>query len=99
MLRSLSNYDLVYELLHDGNGEIYPNLEPIDPEQLYSILQERSGCSFDNDLKKVLNWFMFTDGTATDEEKKNLKIILKIINVGKKALEKIEKENNQQGEK
>jgi hypothetical protein len=89
MLKSLSNYDLVYELLQGGKGEIYPDLEPIDINQLYQILQERTGLSFGNDIKKVLDWFMFTDGVATDEHKNNLEIILRIINIEKKAIEKI----------
>ena len=89
MLKTLSDYDLVYELLHGGKGEIYPDIEPIDLSQIYKILQERTGLSFNNDVENVINWFMFTDGVATDEQKSNLKIILRIISIEKKALEKI----------
>lgn len=89
MLKDLSNYDLLYELLQEGKGEVYPDLEPINTRQIIKILEERASKEFGNNINTILNWFMSSDDVATQEEKNNIKTILKIKNIEKKALEKI----------
>ena len=89
MLKTLSNYDLVYELLQDGKGEVYPDIEPIDTNKIIEILEKRSMETFGNDKRKVIDWFMHSDGVASDEEKNNLRTVLKIINIEKKAMKLI----------
>jgi hypothetical protein len=92
MLKSLTNYHLIFELLHDGKGDLFPDIEPIDTKNIIRILEERSNKSFGADVKKIIKWFMLAEGVATDEDKENMRTIIKIMDIEKKALNKIKGE-------
>ena len=93
MLKSLTNYHLIFELLHDGKGDLFPDIEPIDTNDIIKILEERSNKSFGADVKKIVKWFMLAEGVATDEDKENMRTIKKIMDIEKKALSKIKKDD------
>ncbi len=94
MFESMSNYHLLFELLHDGKGDIFPDLEPIDTKQIIRILEKRSNKSFGADVNRIVNWFMLAEGAATDEDKENIRTVLKIMNIEKKALDKIKRQRD-----
>ena len=52
MLQTLSNYHLIFEYLHKGKGDIFPNIEPIDTICIIKTLEERANKVFGDDSKK-----------------------------------------------
>lgn len=91
-MQTLSNYHLMFEYLHNGKGDIFPNIEPIDTMRIIKLLEERANLVFGNDFEKILDWFMHTEGVASNEERENLAAVIRIINIEKKSLERIKKQ-------
>ncbi len=50
MIKSLSSYHLIFELLYDGKGNIHPDIEPIDTKEIIKILECRANRVFGTDV-------------------------------------------------
>jgi hypothetical protein len=86
MLQSLSNYHLIYELLHDGQGGIYPDIEPIDVNELLSVLTQRAGNDIGKDINQWVNWFLTTENVGTEKEKASIVAVKKIRGIEGESL-------------
>ena len=89
MIKSLSSYHLIFELLYDGKGNIHPDIEPIDTKEIIKILECRANRVFGTDVKKIVDWFLNTEGVASSEEIEGISIVLDIKDIERKSLAKI----------
>lgn len=89
MLQSLSNYHLIYELLHDGQGGIHPDIEPIDVNELLSVLRQRAGNDLEKDTNQWVKWFLSTDSVGTDKEKASILTVKKIRDIEVESLSRL----------
>lgn len=92
MLEAWSNYHLIYELLHDGQGGIYPDIEPIDLNDILSLLTQRAGNDFGKDVNQWVNWFLTTDGVGTEKEKASVVTVKKIRDIEGESLSRLSRE-------
>lgn len=77
-LKNASTYHLIIELMYHGKAEIIDetaSLEPIGVEEIVDVLKKRSNADYGEDFDAWFDWFMKTKGTATEEEKENLKVM------------------------
>lgn len=86
MHSSLSNYHLLFELLHDGKGNIHPELEPIDTKLIIDTLEERAGRAFKDNINDIIDWFMLTEGVASEKERVGISTVLRIKKIEVKSL-------------
>jgi hypothetical protein len=86
-MKRLSTYHLVYELLSDGNGQLYPDLEPMELQEIMKEIGSRHNVSF-SDISEYANWFI-ESSEFSDTEKSSVATMLRIIKIEGKALDNL----------
>ncbi len=90
MPESLTNYHLLFELLHEGKGNIHPDIEPIDTEQIIKIIEKRADKTFGTNINGIIDWFMSSEGVSSDKERTGIATVIRIKNIEKRSLSKIQ---------
>jgi hypothetical protein len=91
----ISNYHLLYELLKEGRGELYPELEPLSQESIAAVLRARTGKDFGRDADRWIEWFL-AGQMLSDQDKTNLERIRKLADMERKYVPQIEKDRGEQ---
>lgn len=94
-LEEIGNYHLLYELLKNGRGNLYPELEPIELHKIVNLLKNRSGEDYGSDQEKWINWFLESD-LLNPVDKTNLGRIKKIADAERRYSPLIDKKKNDQ---
>lgn len=87
-LLGISTYQLLFELLHDGNGGLHKELEPIDINCIFEELEYRHG-KREREANTWVEWFISANGTGSKKEKDSLKMTQRILNLEKYYTTKI----------
>lgn len=77
-LGEITTYHLMIELIYEGRAEIIPELEilePFDIKEIRATLQSRAQKNFGTDLDKWIDWFMGSEGIATDSERETFRLL------------------------
>ena len=83
-MKDISTYHLISELLAEGNGNIYPDLEPFDLQEIFVELSKRAKINIDS-KESALDWCM-GHGDISDEERDLIKTSARIYEIEKKAM-------------
>ena len=86
-MKDISTYHLVYELLSEGKGELYPSLEPFDIREIFAELSNRSKTKIVS-KEVALDWSV-EHGDVSDEERNLIKTMARIYRIEKKAMKKL----------
>ena len=86
---SLSTYHLMFELLHDGKGHLYPNLEPFDVKSICDELQKRTGQNLGSDTESWVEWFLASTDAATPDERATIATVQRIRKIEEESLKKL----------
>ena len=92
-LNSISTCNLIFELLHDGAGGIYPTIEPISPEVIFTLLRRRHSCNLENNVESWVEWFLGSPELGTQSERDSIATAVRIKKIEKDALRKMDDED------
>jgi len=95
-LQEISTCGLLFELLHDGEGNIHPELEPINTDAIVDVLRRRHGCDWGNNAESWAKWFLNSPSVGTPDERESITVVLRIRKIEKDALERKGAEDNDQ---
>jgi hypothetical protein len=95
-LRTLSTYHLIYELLHDGKGNLYPEIEPISPRSIFDVLWHRHGRQIGDNVKSCVEWFLHTPKAGSQNERGTIATVARIRNIEEESVRKIESDDREQ---
>jgi hypothetical protein len=82
-LEEISDYHLLYELLKDGRGDLYAELEPIEVRHIMDVLRTRTGKDFGSDASAWVDWFL-ESGRLSAQDRTNLDRIKKLVDMERK---------------
>lgn len=88
-LRTVPTFHLIYELLANGEGELYADMEPMALSDIAAELRRRSGKRFDLDVDAWVNWFLSEESEADLREKNSITMCKRIYDLEKKSLGRI----------
>lgn len=97
MLKDLSTYDLIYELVHDGKADLYPDREPLLRDSLLEELESRSRMHFGDDVERWISWFLQAPDVGTEAQRESFRTIEKIVRSEKKALNALKRKRDDVG--
>lgn len=86
-MKSLTNYHLAYELLSDGKGGLYVDLEPMEINQIFGELSRRACIEFLTS-EDAITWCVENGGLVADE-KESIKTMMRIKNIESRAMRRI----------
>lgn len=91
-LEAISTCHLVFELLHDGEGKIHPELEPIRTDAIIHVLRRRHGHDAAADAESWAKWFLASPNVGAPDERDSIKAALRIRKIERDAWRKDEDE-------
>jgi hypothetical protein len=94
-IQTISTCHLIFELLHDGEGNLYPEIEPIGTEVIVGVLRSRHG-DLGNDPESWAKWFLGSPNEGTPDERVGIATALRIRRIEKDALRRIDGEDQDQ---
>ncbi len=90
-------YEIIYELIYEGIGEIYPDIEPIKTCELIDELNKRvdpvNGGRGRKSKSGWIAWFISSRSLATEKERTSIKNIVKIKSIEIEAMRRLNQEN------
>lgn len=92
-VQTISTYHLIYELLEDGEGNLYPEMEPIARESIVSALQRRHACNWGSTVELWVEWFVASPDAGTEEERQSIAAVAQIKKIEKEGLRRIKAED------
>jgi hypothetical protein len=88
-MENLSTYHLIYELLSDGKGKLYPEFEPIDKDHIMQVLISRYSIKFSK-CQEVAEWFIDSVEFPASE-RASIETMLRIKKAEWKALKELKR--------
>jgi hypothetical protein len=91
----ISTYHLLFEMLKEGRGDLYPQLEPIPLDVIAAALAARTGKNFGTDAERWITWFL-KGKILSENDRANLSRIKKLVDMERKYIPRIEKDRGEQ---
>ncbi len=92
-VQTISTYHLIYELLEDGEGKLYPEMEPIDLESIVSALRRRHSCNWGSSVDLWVEWFLASPDAGTEDERRSIAAVAQIKKIEKESLRRLKAED------
>ena len=92
-LRAVSTYHLIFELLHDGKGNLYSDIEPINPKSILDELRDRLGQDLGSKVEPWVEWFLASTEAGNPDELGTIATVLRIRKIENESLRRIESED------
>ena len=93
-LEQASILQLLIEFLKDGNAAIIPELAPLEPIHIDSIiltLRKKTGVDRGREFESWYRWFMEDDKTVSQHDRETLGMIKRLVEQQKTYVERIAK--------
>lgn len=88
-IQKISSYRLIVELLTDGRLSIEDGRSPISSARIITELSSRCDNCSPGKVDGYIQWFLSSESDGSDEEKENIRLIMKILEVEREALRKM----------